>query len=126
MSDKDQMNSNSSEPISILLIEEDELTRSTIRNMLEHLKYKVEITQDFESALPLLARIRFDVMLLKLRNSDQDGKLIGLRIKEMQPYLKIVVVSGRLLEEEISPYIGALLRKPYTLDLLNNTIRSLV
>ncbi len=108
----------------ILLLDDEELIRKTLREALEWAGYEVEEASKGEEALikikEALAKKPFEVALLDLTiRGGLGGRDILPLIKDVDPQLKTVLMSGyaSLSPEEYSRLgFDAILKKPFTLE----------
>ncbi len=116
-------------PVSILLIENNNLSRRNIAAYLESFGYLVSETEDGEEALKLIKDIKFDVVITDLR---LDGMVNGLDLlacyKEVCPdgrsFLITAFGSNQVKEKAMS--LGAVyLEKPIQLSELVERIKNI-
>jgi len=118
----------------ILIMDDDDIIRNTLKELLEHFGFEVETAPDGESALRIFSRAYteekpFNYVILDLI---VPGKLNGLetyhKMKNIDPELKAIIISGYFEDPVFQNYkeyglIGALI-KPFTiqqlLELLQN------
>ncbi len=112
----------------VLLMDDDDLVRNTLKELLEHFDYEVETAPDGESALKIFIQALtenrpFDYVILDLI---VPGKLNGFetyqKMKSLDPDLKAILISGYFEEPVIKNYKeygfkGALI-KPFTIQQL--------
>ena len=106
----------------VLLIESDDLTRESIAYMLEVLKYRVTAVDTTEAALGALGGVFFDALIISLEKNDLDGSVIAMEAKKVQKQLKVVVVSGREPPEILRPFTDAFVRKPFSLQEIQDAV----
>lgn len=78
----------------ILVIEDDEHVRSTLRTTLEHAGYDVEEAPDGETGLKLLRRTRADLGITDIVMPNKDGFEVIQEIRRDYRDVKIVAISG--------------------------------
>jgi signal transduction histidine kinase/ABC-type phosphate/phosphonate transport system substrate-binding protein/CheY-like chemotaxis protein len=112
----------------LLLMDDDDLIRNTLKELLEHFDYKVETAPDGETALKIFTQAlmenhSFDYVILNLI---VPGKLNGFetyqKMKALDPNLKAILISGYFEEPIMLNYKefglkGALI-KPFTIQQL--------
>jgi CheY-like chemotaxis protein len=112
----------------VLLAEDDNISRRVYRQALEGEGYKVIEAEDGVSALDVLKDEEVDLLLTDVLMPGLDGiELIG-RARQIQPNLRAVVMTGHKTSETV---IGAFrnqacdfLTKPFHLDELIGTVES--
>ena len=79
----------------ILIVEDDDLTRKTLRAMLEHEEFPVTEAADGVAALKLIAEDFFDVVITDV---NMPGELNGMEVLqkclEVRPHTAVIVVTG--------------------------------
>ena len=80
----------------ILVVDDDALTRRSLRAMLERAFYQVETTEGGAQALGLLASYQPDLILLDIQMPDMDGLEVCRRIRELPngDLLPIIFLTG--------------------------------
>jgi DNA-binding response OmpR family regulator len=112
-------------PLSVLVIEDDDLTRLSIVYMLDALKYHVVDAKNVDSALTILAGVQFDIVVVSLARNDPDGALFAQEAKLLQPLIKIVVVSGRREQATLNGLIDGFVQKPFSLSQIDEAIKTM-
>jgi len=120
-------------PGGILLVEDDADCREVLSQILEDAGYAVESTSTAAEALALLRRIQPAMVLLDLRLSDGDGRLVLHFIRETPSLadLPVYIISGA---SEVGSLVGGkgkdridgLFEKPLQLPKLLDTVASAV
>ena len=112
----------------VLVVEDEEVVRGLVRQMLVGEGYEVLVAQDGEEAIELADSNTFDVLLTDLTMPKVGGREVAERLRESQPALKVVYMSG--YAEDLPP--GALppatsfLGKPFTFAELTETVQALI
>jgi len=112
----------------ILLVEDDEMMRVLTRQMLEEHGYHVLEASDGDTALERAGKDRrIDLMLTDVVMRRVSGPELALRLKESQPEIKVLYMSGYTGEligerEPLQPGVN-LLEKPFTRAQLLKTIQ---
>ena len=89
---------------SVLIVDDEASARLLVRSTLEHMGLVASEAADATAALASLQKQRYDLVLLDLNLPDMDGYELCRRIREAssQPYLKIIVISGRGDQNQLS------------------------
>jgi PAS domain S-box-containing protein len=112
----------------VLVVEDEEVVRGLVRQVLEGQGYEVLVAEDGQEALDLARESAIDVLLTDLTMPNVGGRELAERLRVTQPALKVVYMSG-YAEDGLA---GALhpgtsfLGKPFTFSELTQTVRELV
>ena len=103
--------------------------RQVALDMLEHMGYSVTLCEDGESALRVLSKENFDLIMLDMiMPSGLDGLDTYREILKIQPEARAVIISGYADTDRVKKalQLGAsqVLRKPYTLNELSELLKS--
>lgn len=105
----------------ILLIDDDDLSRSAVEKMLERAGLEVRSTGESREALESYRRDRPDLVVTDLIMPDVDGLELIQQLRQVDPTVRILAISGggRVQAEEylsVARKFGALevLSKPFT------------
>lgn len=81
---------------SVLLVDDHEIVRQGIRNLLEHTDDLVVVgeAESVASALLTLESVRADVMLIDLKLPDGDGLRVIKAARRLQPHARTLILSG--------------------------------
>lgn len=118
-----------SEPVAkILYVEDDEAVREMTQDILESSGYDVIAASNAETALTAIeTHGRFDLLLTDLSLPGMDGRELAQRAQANQNDLRVVLVTGYAGADADStshlPPATGLLRKPFTLRELLNSVR---
>ena len=78
----------------ILVVDDEELMTETIRKLLSKRGYKVEIFSNPITALNVLQREKFDIVLTDFKMPNIDGLEMIDRIRELRPEAKIILMTA--------------------------------
>ncbi|MFO0682067.1 MAG: PAS domain S-box protein [Sandaracinus sp.] len=109
----------------ILLVDDDPLVRNAGRRILERLGHRVLVAASGESALELVATAAEPIELLvtDVMMPGMSGPELLAKLRERQPSLPAIVVSGHT-DIDLERIEGAIrLPKPYTIELLAESVR---
>ena len=112
----------------MLVVEDEEVVRGLVRQMLVGQGYEVVVAQDGEEALDRAARHTIDVLLTDLSMPNVGGREVAERLREAQPDLKVIYMSGYAedLPTGALPPSTSFLGKPFTFAELTETVRTLI
>ncbi|MEI6206008.1 MAG: response regulator [Desulfuromonadales bacterium] len=105
----------------ILLVDDEEILRSIGRDLLEELGYTVYLAEDGERGLALYAQHResIDLVMLDMIMPNLNGRESLLRLKKMNPDVRVLFCSGFHDEGTASELtqlgVRGLIQKPYNL-----------
>ncbi len=111
----------------VLVVEDEDVVRALVRQMLAGQGYDVLVAQDGEEAIKLAGRNTIDVLLTDLTMPKVGGREVAERLRESQPGLKVIYMSGYAedLPTGALPPATSFLGKPFTFAELTETVRSL-
>ncbi|MGD9545951.1 MAG: sigma-54-dependent transcriptional regulator [Candidatus Krumholzibacteriia bacterium] len=117
------------EPISVLVIDDDDLVRSTLVAYLQRRGMRVQDAEGGAQGLEVFRDHAPDVVLLDLRMPGMDGLEVLRRLREEDPDLPVIVVSGAGIVNDVvdSLRLGAwdFLIKPFEdLEILLHAVRN--
>ena len=102
----------------ILVVDDDQVVGKSFERVLTNKGYRVDTALSGLEAFEKFAGADFDMVYTDLRMPGQDGLEVARRIKEMNPWLPIVVVTGYATQdaEEKAKALGVaeFLQKPLT------------
>ncbi len=117
-----------SEPIRVLIVDDEERFRSTLVKLLASRGMTAAAAGSGEEALEVLAREPFDVILLDVRMPGMGGMKALPRIKELRPEAEVLALTGHasvdIASEMIAKGAADYLLKPCPLDELLDGIRA--
>jgi len=117
----------------ILVIDDDDLTRATIRDMLETSGYEVDEAENGSDGVLKQQDRPFDLIVTDVLMPDKDGIETIIDLKRGYPNLRIIAISGggttgNLVFLEMSTKFGAdkMLAKPFSKLQLLDAVGSLL
>lgn len=117
----------------ILLIDDDELFRPMIKVVMEHMGHTVVAAEEGREGMALYEREPFDLVLTDLIMPDQEGVETIMKLRKLNPAVKIIAMSGggRVKPEgylDIARRVGAdaTLKKPFEFNELRVLIATLL
>lgn len=114
----------------VLVVDDETMIRRTVKRLLNRLGYTAVLASDGEEALEIYEEQGDDIsfVLLDLIMPVMDGAEVMERLKELDPELPIIILSGFWKQEQVAEFRqkGAVgfLRKPFTLDELAEQLES--
>jgi DNA-binding NtrC family response regulator len=78
----------------ILVVDDDELVCSSLKWLLLDEGYTVEVAADGKSALSILSRQSFDLVLTDLMMPDVDGLAVLHEVKRISPNTAVIILTG--------------------------------
>jgi len=118
-------------PLSILLVEDDEVNQLVARGLLECAGHRVTLAASGDAAIAAIEPYRgrgFDLVVLDIRLPDMDGFEVAERMRELTDWrLPIVAVTAHVARQELNrrDNIDALIIKPFDPDELEDTLARL-
>jgi CheY-like chemotaxis protein len=112
----------------ILVVDDDSLLRSYVREILEHAGHSVRECATGKEALSTVQLILFDAVIIDIVMPDMDGLELIVRLKSLNPALSLIAISGafvgglRLASEH---GVKATLQKPFAPSQLLNALEPL-
>jgi PAS domain S-box-containing protein len=112
----------------VLVVEDEEVVRGLVRQMLVGEGYDVLVAQDGEEAIELAGRSTIDVLLTDLTMPKVGGREVAERLRESQPGLRVIYMSGYAedLPTGALPPATSFLGKPFTFAELTETVHFLL
>jgi DNA-binding response OmpR family regulator len=114
----------------ILIVEDDENLRLGLQDNLEDEGYSVRVAADVQSALELVGRERFRLLILDIMLPDGDGYSLCTRLRDAGLDAAILMLTARSLEDDVVQGFEAgaddYLTKPYRLRELLARVRALL
>lgn len=113
----------------ILIVDDEYPVRNVLTVSLQHLGYKVEAA---ESGLEALERFRraaepFDLVILDMLMPQLSGDRVFAKLRELDPSVRVLVISGFSSEEAIQSILEnggrGFIQKPFTIEELARQVR---
>jgi PAS domain S-box-containing protein len=119
-----------SEPVSVLVVEDEEVVRSLVVQVLEGEGYRALVADNGQDALALASENHVDLLLTDLTMPKLGGRQLAEQLRVSHPDLKVVYMSGYaeggILSDGVLPPATAFLSKPFTFTELEEKVRSLL
>ncbi len=108
----------------VLVVEDDRFAREAVSELLVMLGHRAVSTANASGALDALAHDTFDVLLTDVNLPDMAGTELARRAVERCPGMRVIFASGdSVLDDEVQGFEWQALRKPYTLEQLEEALR---
>ncbi|SDU96129.1 response regulator [Pseudomonas mucidolens] len=109
----------------ILVVEDDDIVRMLIVDVLEELEFKVIEAADAEEALTLVNNNEqiIDLMMTDVGLPYMDGKQLAAKVRELRPTLPILFASGYAENIDV-PEGMYVIGKPFSIDQLRDKIKA--
>ncbi len=78
----------------ILVIDDEKSIRSTLKDILEHEGFEVDVAPDGTEALELIPKNPYDVVLCDIKMPEMDGIEVLEKIQQMKADLPVIMISG--------------------------------
>ena len=114
----------------MLVVDDDPGLQDLFRTFLKKIGFSRVVVGTAKEAIKCLGKQRFDLMFLDLKLPDAPGELVFKTAKQIDPDLKVIVVTGypdsEILDRilQISPV--TVLKKPLKVEQLNQAVKILV
>ena len=119
----------------ILLVEDDDHVRGSVRRILEHYGYQVLEAYDAQSALGLVQQnaVTYDLVLTDIMMPGLSGRDLVERLKVLKPKVKVLFMSGyadsELIPDDVFDVLDSgqnFLEKPFTPETLAAKLRQVL
>jgi PAS domain S-box-containing protein len=115
---------------SILIVDDEEFVRTTLRTMLEDLGYTVTVATGGRNAITILKKKKkFDLILLDMNMPEFGGRKVFELIKQMNISSPVLISSGYsddILGDDFSRKVDGFLQKPYKFEELSRKVRDIL
>jgi DNA-binding NtrC family response regulator len=112
------------EPVKALIIDDEIEFIDSLRAVLGRRNILVTTASDGPSALGILSKASFDVVVLDIKMPGMDGLDVLAEVRRLAPRLPVILMTGHLSEQtdELRRRAFSLLIKPYTIAELMQAI----
>ena len=93
--------------IGILVVDDDEATRACVTEIFSSRNWRVDTAEDGPSSLALVEQQPYDVVVLDYRMPGMNGAELCRRIRELQPDIRGVFLTGFPTIDTVYPAIEA-------------------
>jgi PAS domain S-box-containing protein len=105
----------------VLVVEDEELVRNLVRQVLEQAGYDIVEASNGADALELAGSRRVDLLLTDMTMPGLTGREVAERLRASQPELKVIYMSG-YADGEALEHGAEVLEKPFTFDVLTEKV----
>ncbi|WWH00884.1 response regulator [Pseudomonas poae] len=114
-------------PSTILVVEDDNIVRMLIVDVLEELEFTVLEAADAEQALAFVKNSQevISLMMTDVGLPDMDGKQLASKVRELRPQLPILFASGYADNIDV-PDGMQVIAKPFSIDQLRDKVKSML
>ncbi len=112
---------------SILLVDDEQIVRETIKMILEMDRHSVTEATNGQEALALFTEASFDLVVTDFAMPRMAGNELAIRIRQLVPTQPIIMITayGARLGDTENP-VNAVLNKPFSLQDLRQTIARVI
>ena len=93
--------------VSILVVDDDEATRLYVAKILSLKNWRVDVAEDGPTSLDLVQKRSYDAVVLDYRMPGMDGAELCRRIRQIQPEIREVFLTGYPSIDTVYPAIEA-------------------
>jgi len=114
----------------ILAVDDDPEVLDTLGRVLERESFDVSLARSAAEALTLLDKRAPSAMILDIMMPGMDGVKLSEKLKQLDPAVKIIAVTGQATETHQSALrklgVNVILRKPYQICRLLEAVQSVL
>ncbi len=113
----------------ILIVDDEFPVRNVLCVSLEHLGYTVKVAASGTEALERFEQAEepFDLVILDMLMPQLSGEKVFLRLRELDPNIRVLIISGYTSEEPVRRILeagkSAFMQKPFTIEELSKKVR---
>jgi len=115
-----------------LIVDDEEIIRSMLQELLESLGYTIFLAIDGEDAVQLYSQRHddIDLVIMDMIMPKMGGQETCLKLKEINPAIKVILSSGfsqdNAVQEILSAGVNGFIHKPFTIPELSKKIREVL
>jgi len=114
----------------ILVVDDEEIMRSFLSDLLEDCGYDVVQASSGEEAIKLIAENKFDLVITDIRLQGKDGFDVLRELKALHNDIKVVLITGYSLNENESKFkekgADGFLLKPFDINSIREVTKKLI
>ncbi len=112
---------------SVLVVDDEATIRNSLKTVLSSLHINVATATNGQHALDILAKRRFDLIIMDVVMPRMDGWKLLDELSKLDPMPEIIVMSGQAdMDSERLAVARAVLKKPFALSELSNLVVSIL
>jgi len=113
----------------VLVVDDDLIVRDFLTRFLSKQGFVVKLVMSGQAAIEVLKEKNFDIVFLDIRMPFVDGITVYNQIKNKNPQLKFVLMSGYAVEDSLKDILGQknvfYIKKPFDIEELEEIIKQL-
>jgi len=110
--------------VSVLVVDDEEMVRSTVTRLLTLNGHQVERASSGAEGLSMFAENDYDVVFTDFGMPEMTGAELSRKIKEQQPDLPVILLTGYTETETAHEQVDGILSKPFKRDDLETAIQN--
>ena len=114
------------EGVRVLVVDDEPMVRTVTTKLLRLRGHAVQDADGGPAALAVLATEPFDIVVTDLSMPDMSGRELAAVIRQRHPGLPVLLLTGDTDADVEGGDVGAVVKKPFQLDVLDAAVRSLV
>jgi excisionase family DNA binding protein len=127
--DRDVLRNDAAGQPTVLVVDDDVQLQNVFKQFLKKANFGRVVVGKGGEAIQAAEKQKFDLVFLDLQLPDMSGDEVYSRLKDMQPDLPIVIITGYPDSEILSKILSRgpvmVIQKPLELEQLNQTVRQL-
>ncbi|PSQ89018.1 MAG: DUF3467 domain-containing protein, partial [Bacteroidetes bacterium QH_2_63_10] len=108
----------------VLVVDDEEMVRSTVTRLLTLNGHQVERASSGAEGLSMFAENDYDVVFTDFGMPEMTGAELSRKIKEQQPDLPVILLTGYTETETAHEQVDGILSKPFKRDDLETAIQN--
>lgn len=117
-------------PRHVLVVDDNEAVRVTLKDLLETLDYTVEVACDGEEGLEKVKASSFDIVLTDIQMPKMPGTELLNHIKDYNPLIPVVMITGYpsldIAVEAMKKGASDFITKPFKMAYIENVLKKLI
>jgi len=116
----------------ILVVDDEEVFREMLKDVLEYLGYEVLLAEDGKEGIEVFKthQNRIDLVILDMNMPVMDGKEMFRELKKLAPGIKALLATGFALDGEVQELmdegVTGFIQKPFRMEEIDTAIRELL
>lgn len=110
----------------ILVVDDEPMVRSVAAQLLRLRGFVIDEASTAQEALRMSSTQTFDLILTDLGMPEMSGSELARQVKKKNPSLPIILVTGHTDAEDQSEHVDAVVRKPFKVDQLVESIQKVI